>query len=351
MEDGICERHRSILIAMLSEFVVGQQYTNDQIGISLQVENLGGIRPSVDASRKIRHIAVVTKLAGSGQNILENPYQDRIEQNILVFTGQGKAGDQTLTGRNKRITEQFDAPVPLYCFESCGRQLYVFRGLLELLRHYFEMQIDSARKLRKVLVFEFRIHSETTIVPIDMAADLTAAFLPENRFATSPNESERAVVMPELEESGISDSYTLEVETIRSRLFGINPYRFEHLLKDLVEKTGFRDVSLTPRSQDGGIDLNAYVGSDNFYFANTLVQFQAKRWRHSVGSVEINGFRGAISSMAKGVFVTTSNFTRAAIQEAKHPGKPSIALIDGFLLASMIKDVHLAIEESKPNAN
>lgn len=336
---------------MLSEFIVGQQYTNDQISISLRVENLGGIRPSVDATRKIRHIAIVTKLAGNGKNILENPYQDRIEENILVFTGQGRAGDQLLTGRNKRITEQFNAPVPLYCFESCGKQLYIFRGLLELLRHYYEMQIDSGRKLRKVLLFEFRIHPESTVVPIDVAADLTAAFLPENRFATSPNESEQAVVMPVLEESEISDFPTLEVETIRSRLFGINPYRFEHLLKELVEKTGFRDVSLTPPSQDGGIDLNAYVRSDDFFFANTLVQFQAKRWRHSVGSVEINGFRGAINSMAKGVFVTTSHFTKAAVQEAKHPSKPSIALIDGFMLASMIKDVHLAIEEFEVNAN
>lgn len=335
---------------MLSEFVVGQQYTNDQISISLRVENLGGIRPSVDATRKIRHIAIITKLGGNGQNILENPYQDRIEENILIFTGQGKAGDQSLTGRNKRIIEQFNAPVPLYCFESCGRQQYIFRGLLELLRHYYEMQIDSDRSLRKVLVFEFRIHPEPTVVPIDMAADLTSAFLPENRFAISANESEQAVVVPELEESEISDSSTLEVETIRSRLFGINPYRFEHLLKQLVEKTGFRDVSLTPPSQDGGIDLNAYVRGDNFFFANTLVQFQAKRWRHSVGSVEINGFRGAISSMAKGVFVTTSHFTKAAIQEAKHPSKPSIALIDGFMLASMIKDVHLAIEELEINA-
>jgi len=335
---------------MLSEFVVGQQYTNDQISISLRVENLGGIRPSVDATKKIRHIAIVTKLAGSGQNLLENPYQDRIEENILVFTGQGKAGDQSLTGRNKRIIEQFNAPVPLYCFESCGRQQYIFRGLLELLRHYYEMQVDSDRKLRKVLVFEFRIHPESTIVPIDMAAELTAAFLPENRFAISANEPEKVVVVSELEKSEISDPSTLEVETIRSRLFGINPYRFEHLLKKLVEKKGFRDVSLTPPSQDGGIDLNAYVSSNNYFFANTLVQFQAKRWRHSVGRVEINGFRGAISSMAKGVFVTTSHFTRAAIQEAEHPGKPSIALIDGFMLASMIKDVQLAVEEFDANA-
>ena len=55
--------------------------------------------------------------------------------------------------------------------------------------------------------------------------------------------------------------------------------------------------------------------------------------------------------MAKGVFVTTSHFTKAAIQEAKHTGKPSIALIDGFMLASMIKNIHLTIEESIPNAN
>ncbi len=336
---------------MLSEFVVGQQYTNDQISISLRIENLGGIRPSVDAAKKLRHIAIMTKLGGGVQNILENPYQDRIEEDVLIFTGQGKSGDQSLTGRNKRIIEQFDASIPLYCFESCGRQLYVFRGLLELLRHYYEVQIDSDRNLRKVLVFELRIHPESPVVPIDMAATLTAAFLPVNRVAIPTNEAEQEVVIPQLAESQISDSSTLAIETIRSRLLGINPYRFEHLLKHLVEKTGFRDVYLTPPSQDGGIDLNAYVHDDNVFFANTLVQFQAKRWRHSVGSVEINSFRGAISSMAKGVFVTTGHFTKAAIQEAKHTNKPSIALIDGFTLASMIKDVHLPIEEFEINVS
>jgi len=71
------------------------------------------------------------------------------------------------------------------------------------------------------------------------------------------------------------------------------------------------------------------------------MQAQVKRWRHAVGSPEINNFRGALSITAKGVFVTTSHFTRAAMAEARHQAKPSIALLDGEKLAAMI--VHKGI--------
>ena len=45
----------------VSVFRVGELYTNDQIRFALGVENLGGIRPSVDAQRNLRHIAVVAQ--------------------------------------------------------------------------------------------------------------------------------------------------------------------------------------------------------------------------------------------------------------------------------------------------
>lgn len=333
---------------MLTEFVVGQQYTNDQISISLRIENLGGIRPSLDAGKKLRHLAIMTKLDGDEKILSENPYYDRMEGNILTFTGQGKSGDQSLVGRNKRIVEQFDAPIPIFCFENCGRQAYTFRGLLELLRYHQESQIDSAKKLRKVLVFEFQLHPEQLTVPIELATAIMASLLPNDRSRPS-QQLEHDVVVPQDDALPSGDIGALEVEEIRSRLLTINPYRFEHLLKDLIEQTGFKDVSVTAPSNDGGIDLNAYVADENLYFSNTLVQFQAKRWRHSVGSVEINGFRGAISSMAKGVFVTTSFFTKAAIQEAKHSAKPSIALIDGFRLASAIRNVQIDFAKFEGN--
>lgn len=329
---------------MLEEFVVGQHYTNDQISISLQVENLGGIRPSLDVNKRLKHIAIITKLEGGVKNIFENPYQDRIEEEILIFTGQGRSGDQKLTGRNKRIVEQLESPIPLFCFESCGRQIYLFRGLLELLRYYYEIQVDSGKKLRKVLIFEFKIHSEIPLVSIDNSKYLTAEFISKNR-QKPVNEFELEVEYAKIPESlQIKNPELLvEVETIRSHLLGLNPYRFEYLLKDLLEKTGFRDVSVTSPSQDGGIDLNAFVKEENVFFANTWVQLQAKRWRHSVGISEINNFRGALSSSAKGVFVTTSQFTKNAVQEATNKNKPSIALIDGFSLAKLLIESGLKV--------
>jgi restriction system protein len=111
-----------------------------------------------------------------------------------------------------------------------------------------------------------------------------------------------------------------------------------------MEKNGFCDVSVTTMSGDGGIDINAYVGKGSDFFAGTHVQAQVKRWRHAIGNVEINSFRGAVSATAKGVFMTTSHYTRAAIIEAQHRSKLSITLIDGTRLASMVIRSALNIE-------
>ena len=111
-----------------------------------------------------------------------------------------------------------------------------------------------------------------------------------------------------------------------------------------MEKSGFNNVSVTAASGDGGIDVNAYVEEASDFFAGTHVQAQVKRWRHSVGSIEINNFRGALSGTAKGVFVTTSHYTRAALLEARHEYKPCITLIDGGRLSAMVIRLQLHID-------
>jgi restriction system protein len=128
----------------------------------------------------------------------------------------------------------------------------------------------------------------------------------------------------------------LELESVRAQLFQFTPYELEHFIKIVLERSGFVRVTVTRASGDGGIDVNAYVDEGNNFFAGTHVQAQVKRWRHAVGSPEINTFRGALSVTAKGVFVTTSHFTRAALAEARHQAKPSIALVDGDKLASIV---------------
>src|SRR5437867_2875994 len=108
-----------------------------------------------------------------------------------------------------------------------------------------------------------------------------------------------------------------------------------------MERSGFVEVSVTRASGDGGIDVNAYVENGNDFFAGTHVQAQVKRWRHAVGSPDINRFRGALSSTAKGLFLTTSSFTRAAVTESRHPNKPCISLIDGLHLSAIVSRLDL----------
>jgi HJR/Mrr/RecB family endonuclease len=329
---------------MITEFKVGEKYTNDQIRFALNVENLGGIRPSVDANKNLNHLVILTTAEQYPKNIIENPYHDRIENNILIYTAQGRTGDQEISGRNKRIPEQYTAPIPFYGFSNEGRQTYTFLGLLELLRHFQEYQIDKKNILRKVWVFEFYIHNELPIIPIQNAKDIMASIFGESRKTHEIDREEREVVLFEAPQE-VYESANYEAEEIRSYLLRINPYRFESLVKDVVESNGFANVTVTPPSQDGGIDVNAYVADSDYFFSKTHVQFQVKRWRHSVGSVEINNFRGALHTTAKGVFVTTSHYTKAAIQEAEHSVKPCISLIDGLRFSKLIKDTGININK------
>ena len=327
---------------MITEFKVGEKYTNDQIRFALNVENLGGIRPSVDATKKLIHLVIMTTTEQYEKNISENPYHDRIENNILIYTAQGRTGDQEISGRNKRILEQYSVPIPFYGFSNEGRQTYTFLGLLELLRHFQEYQIDTKNILRKVWVFEFFIHDEIPIIPIQHAKDLVSSIFRESRKINEIDREEREVVLFDTPQE-VHDTLNCETEEIRSRLLQISPYRFESLVKEVVESNGFINVTVTSPSQDGGIDVNGYIDDSNYFFSKTHVQFQVKRWRHSVGSVEINNFRGALHSTAKGIFVTTSHYTKAAIQEADHHAKPCISLIDGFRFSKLVKKtgIHL----------
>ena len=317
-------------------FKVGETYTNDQIRLSLDLENLGGIRPSLDSSRNVRHVAIMTTAEESGKVQTENPYHDRIEGNVLLYTAQGREGDQALAGRNKRLIEQYSVPTPFFGFANIGRQTYRFLGLLELLRHYQENQADTKGTVRRVWIFEFRIHDRPEIVPIENASAISAALLAESRGGEPLDRLEREVE-PLAQGTHDDDRATFaDMERVRVRMFQFAPYDFERFIKLVLERSGFVKVSVTRASGDGGVDINAYVDESNDFFAGTHMQVQVKRWRHAVGSPEINNFRGALSTTAKGAFVTTSHFTRAALAEARHESKASIALVDGGKLAGIV---------------
>ena len=75
---------------------------------------------------------------------------------------------------------------------------------------------------------------------------------------------------------------------------------------------------------------------------------QAKRWEDAVGSQEIQKFVGALHGQGarKGVFITTSDFTKPAIEYANKI-ESKVVLINGRQLANLMIDFNVGVSDYK----
>lgn len=124
------------------------------------------------------------------------------------------------------------------------------------------------------------------------------------------------------------------------------PGFLEKLVVDLLEKMGYGEGKTTRYSSDGGID--GIVATDALGF--DPIYTQAKRYAPAskVGRPEVQAFAGALGSVTRGVFITTSSFSADAIMWAQSYPHATIILIDGDKLARlMIKyNLGVAVERS-----
>jgi hypothetical protein len=329
-------------------FTVDDLYSVEQIQRSLGVGNAGGIRACLGADNIVRRLVVLTA-APSARQARENPYHDRIEDDILFYTGAGREGDQSLAGVNQRIPQQFDINFPIYGFvivgnrrdPSIGPKRWRFLGLLEYLRHYPDSQLDAHGKVRSVWAFEFRILREAKLVEVNGDFPLSEALIRESRTRYRELADETEIKRPDI--PGEPVLAAAQVEHVRAKLLGVSPQRFELLIRDLLISTGFEKVTVTRYTQDGGIDVNAYAGRLMWPVRDLLVQVQAKRWLHSVGRKEVAELRGSLLPNARGTIVTTSHYSKAAITEATERQKSPIVLVDGYTLASVFIAKGLAV--------
>lgn len=325
----------------LDRLTVGQLYSNEEVFTCLRVGNAGGVRFSIHDKEVVR--AVIMTSDQNFHGAWENPYHDRLEGSVLTYTAAGKFGQQTLAGANSRLTEQKQLNFPIHGFtliasrrdRSVGEKRWRYLGLLEYLRHYPDTQLDADGKVRKVWLFEFRIHNDCDVLPLSTERDAAAEILVASRLQAAATTDDDEVV----NETGQPSTENLrQIEEIRGTLLAMEPRRFEVFVKDLLAHCGFREVCVTKFSSDGGIDVNARAGARIWIFEDTLVQVQAKRWLHSVGRKEVAELRGSLQPFSRGAVLTTSHFSRAAIMEACEAGKNPIALIDGFRLSKAVLD-------------
>jgi len=118
------------------------------------------------------------------------------------------------------------------------------------------------------------------------------------------------------------------------------PAFFESLVVELLLKLGYgydaNSGKAVGKSHDGGIDgiINEdMLGLDRIYI-------QAKRYSTSqnIGRPELQAFAGAMMSggVKKGVFITTSTFTKSAKEFTINQSEKNISLIDGDMLTRLM---------------
>lgn len=139
-------------------------------------------------------------------------------------------------------------------------------------------------------------------------------------------------------------------EDILDTISGKSAREFEHLVVQLLERMGYGGAvkesgEVTQASNDEGID--GVIKEDVLGLGR--IHIQAKRYdrNNTVGREEIQKFVGAlaVAQSNKGVFITTSAYSKGAIEYADSlHGSTTLVLIDGQGLAKYIYDYNLGMQ-------
>lgn len=156
---------------------------------------------------------------------------------------------------------------------------------------------------------------------------------------TPPKTTDNSELLPEEKiEAALQEHLQSMKQQVFDCVLNNSPQFFEHLVIDLLLEMGYgKDKSsgvVTGRSHDGGID--GIISEDKLGL--DLIYIQAKKYSptNKVGRKEIQAFIGAMEHVQKGVFITTSSFTREALSFVEKQQQKSIKLIDGELLADLL---------------
>ena len=179
------------------------------------------------------------------------------------------------------------------------------------------------------------------------------AFKQRNNKITIPSE----IVTTKDEEEGNQTPHELIENTVNSLNYNLanellqavlttSPQFFENLVVDLMLAMGYggsrKDAGqATQYTQDGGID--GIIKEDKLGLE--MIYLQAKRYTDkTVGRPEIQAFAGALDMhrAKKGVFITTSSFSREALEFTSLIEK-RIVLINGEQLTELMLEHNLGV--------
>lgn len=157
-------------------------------------------------------------------------------------------------------------------------------------------------------------------------------------FKKTPDEPRREVMQA-------IDAYKeRQRELLRERLSTMPPYRFEHLVRELLEAMGYEDVTVTKESGDRGIDV---VASVQFGITTITEVVQVKRHQGNISRPTLDQLRGALPyhEAIRGTLITLGGFSKGCTEAAIYPGAAPITLIDGDILLDLLVEHGIGVRK------
>jgi restriction system protein len=172
-------------------------------------------------------------------------------------------------------------------------------------------------------------------------------------FKKKKKKSEEEMEILEFQDKTPEEAFETAYENLRTELSSdilehlkkSDPTLFEKIVIEVLVKMGYggslRDAGKAiGKSGDEGID--GIIKEDRLGL--DIIYVQAKRWEATVGRPEIQKFAGALQGQRakKGIFITTSNFSKDALDFASKI-ESKIILIDGDQLAEYMIDFNVGV--------
>lgn len=125
-----------------------------------------------------------------------------------------------------------------------------------------------------------------------------------------------------------------QLKAFKAKLMSLDPYQFEHFIKELLDAMEYEEVIVTKASNDKGVDVVARV---QFGITEITEVVQVKRTEGTISRPKVDELRGALPyhKAIRGTIISLGSFAVGAQEGALYSGAAPITLIDGKRLLDL----------------
>ena len=115
----------------------------------------------------------------------------------------------------------------------------------------------------------------------------------------------------------------------------MDAFKFEELVKLLLEEMGYENVTTTSPTNDKGVDV---VGTIELGISAVREVIQVKRHKGTINRPVLDQLRGSLHrfNAVRGTIITTGRFSKGVEEAAFERGAAPITLIDGEKLLDLL---------------